>query len=835
MLDYISKELQARMHTETDESQSETQMNEAILEYAHLFQELDDLSMKGTSAGSSRPYTKIDIPLEDDIEIDSVEMNLLDGRVTNVPMDATVQESDLALEHFGMKTYDQIYTETYNSMTQFARETDAAFEERVTAEAAVAYKKYTDQIIQEGLFGFGKISISDNSVPSRITLDFGKHPDKGSYYVKLPIGWQVDKKHRILKKQLESIQVLQKYFDNIGTQLRQILFNQHGAELGVERPYDIWEKITPTEVIVPVEPMDKYCVSFGFEIDGKEGSEAYPYITWTVPIKGSHNATEKNFTKTSEADIKKLHATTKREAIQEMAYEAEHQTARPSRFFQEAIDFGNPDEAPATDSNAADVSIDTPPADGQAQAAPDAGADVTTDAPATDDNKEAIETNDVSDQIAEKVAADTKADNADDSSDVNIDDLMDDNGTTDATDTNDVDLSDAADAPTDEELAADIGDEGSTDAEPVEDTSNLDFDNMTIDELLAQGTEKLKGMTIQQLKDFMNSGDTSTEETEEELAQEAFFLTRGNIGKELDIHLRKTMGVLNNNDMDITELCSQFRKEGKKLNRVVHKASGMKKVFDESERNQLRRLNHVLADLIALMRSDVDDNSVSVVKRLIQAFVSEATAVAKIVESKNPKHVQEAATSDSSSLSEILQRIDKYEKKLNDSKSDTKTSDLTRTHLITLYENYIQKADELQDANDKQTVSIMEKLIDIIGQVSNPTYHALMIQYGLILGYNFKKYSSKAADPGKYANDAVAQFLLNSIKNKSSDKISDKVFFPEFEPYAEFINDKISKKEFVKKVNELVNGGEHAGEKLAFRMAAIGIGSVKNDNLIGFI
>ena len=496
MLDYISKELQARMHTETDESQSETQMNEAILEYAHLFQELDDLSMKGTSAGSSRPYTKIDIPLEDDIEIDSVEMNLLDGRVTNIPMDATVQESDLALEHFGMKTYDQIYTETYNSMTQFARETDAAFEERVTAEAAVAYKKYTDQIIQEGLFGFGKINISDNSVPSRITLDFGKHPDKGSYYVKLPIGWQVDKKHRILKKQLESIQVLQKYFDNIGTQLRQILFNQHGAELGVERPYDIWEKITPTEVIVPVEPMDKYCVSFGFEIDGKEGSEAYPYITWTVPIKGSHNATEKNFTKTSEADIKKLHATTKREAIQEMAYEAEHPTARPSRFFQEAIDFGNPDEAPATDSNAADVSIDTPPADGQAQATPDAGADVTTDAPATDDNKEAIETNDVSDQIAEKVAADTKADNTDDSSDVNIDDLMDDNGTTDATDTNDVDLSDTTDAPTDEELAADIGDEGSTGAEPVEDTSNLDFDNMTIDELLAQGTEKLKGMTI---------------------------------------------------------------------------------------------------------------------------------------------------------------------------------------------------------------------------------------------------------------------------------------------------------------------------------------------------
>lgn len=119
-------------------------------------------------------------------------------------------------------------------------------------------------------------------------------------------------------------------------------------------------------------------------------------------------------------------------------------------------------------------------------------------------------------------------------------------------------------------------------------------------------------------------------------------MTRGNIGKELDIHLRKTMGVLNDSDKDLNEICSEFRKEGKKLNRVVHKAAGMKKVFNDDERKHMARLNHVLVDLMAIMRGEIEESATSTVKRLIQAFVSEATAVAQIVESKNPKPVQEA-------------------------------------------------------------------------------------------------------------------------------------------------------------------------------------------------
>lgn len=121
------------------------------------------------------------------------------------------------------------------------------------------------------------------------------------------------------------------------------------------------------------------------------------------------------------------------------------------------------------------------------------------------------------------------------------------------------------------------------------------------------------------------------------------FLTRGNIGKELDIHLRKALGILNDNEMEIEQLCTAFRKEGKQLNRVVHKASTMKKVFNETECKQLLKLNHCLTDLMTMLRSNIDQGSIMTVKRMIQAFVQEATGVLQMIEQKNDpgKPVQE--------------------------------------------------------------------------------------------------------------------------------------------------------------------------------------------------
>ena len=67
----------------------------------------------------------------------------------------------------------------------------------------------------------------------------------------------------------------------------------------------------------------------------------------------------------------------------------------------------------------------------------------------------------------------------------------------------------------------------------------------------------------------------------------------------------------------------------------------MKDMFDENERVQLIKLNHCLSDLMGMLRSDIDSGSIMTVKRMIQAFVSEATGVVKMLEKKNDKPVQD--------------------------------------------------------------------------------------------------------------------------------------------------------------------------------------------------
>ena len=111
--------------------------------------------------------------------------------------------------------------------------------------------------------------------------------------------------------------------------------------------------------------------------------------------------------------------------------------------------------------------------------------------------------------------------------------------------------------------------------------------------------------------------------------------------------------------MEIEQLCVAFKKEGKQLNRVVHHASKMNKVFNDTERRQLIRLNKCLTDLMSMLRSDIDKGSIMTVKRMIQAFVSEATGVLQMIEQKNNpgKPVQEGF-------------FDKFKKKNGSSKAN---------------------------------------------------------------------------------------------------------------------------------------------------------------------
>lgn len=659
MLDYIKQQLNERMHQDDafQEQQHEDQMNEAILECAHLIQELDDLSIDGTQTDSSRPFTKIDIPIEDDIEITAVELNALDGRVISAPMDATVQEEYTA-DYTEMKSAKDFFQEAYASTQQYQRESDAQYYARIEEIAKQNYAAYKEYCIQEGLFGFDKMSVNDQRVPARVVINFGKLNGK-EYSVKLAAKFEVDKKGRILKKQLDSLLAFKNTMDSEDF-MQGAAFAAFSQKLGLgaEDIDKIWTKVTPVELVIPVKPSNAFCVAIGFELDGS--GDDIQYIEWHAPIKDKGKKIET--TTPAAGEIRKLNAITKGDAIRQEAAMIASGHRGPSRFVQEAIDFGDPDAAPDANPDAPAVSFDAPPADGMEQPAPDAGAaDASapsddTGAPPADggeaappegdaaadpnaEPKEPVDTNNVSDQIAEKISDETQADaNAD--ADVNIDGI---------------DSTSDAETPTADELDSSVDTPPTDDAastEPASDVSDADFDNMTIDELLAQGQEKMKTMTMQQLKDFLQGGQLSNGDSVGEPApdlgtdagvQEAFFLTRGNIGKELDIHLRKALGILNDNEMEIDQLCTTFRKEGKQLNRVVHKASTMKKVFNETECKQLLKLNHCLTDLMTMLRSNIDQGSIMTVKRMIQAFVQEATGVLQMIEQKNDpgKPVQE--------------------------------------------------------------------------------------------------------------------------------------------------------------------------------------------------
>ncbi|MBO4736650.1 MAG: hypothetical protein J5614_09695 [Paludibacteraceae bacterium] len=644
MLEYIKQQLQAMNPAPQEDAIQEQLMDEAVLDCAHLFQEFDDLTMNGTITNGPRQFANVDIPLADDIEITSVELNLLDNRVVDVPMDATVQEAvDLGL----MKTFEDFYQEAFSSNTPFGRESIGVFEDRCRVIAENEFQKYRDYLIQEGLFGFDKISINDPRVPAKVQLCCGNR--KGEKYVMyLDVFFAVDKKSRITRKQLESINIFQQVSGTpeMGESLQKTVFEMWGAMCECSSADDIWEHVTPSKLKVPIDPADSYCVALEFEF---EDFDTTKMLYWHVPIKkgtkGVTSAKEVKFKQVSSDKINAEHMISKKEGKKILKEAAEWKPRELSRFgsnyYQEGIDFGDADAPPSTDADNSGVSF------GNGDAAPDAnagGVDAAVAPPAEGDAggqpKEVADGNDVSKDIAEKVADDTQAATADDGLSVD--------GVDDATADADVSDLDNTDTPTEEDVNADLGDvdENSVDTgDEANATSDVDVDNMTPEELKAAAADKIEKMTFQQIKDFLNNGEGTTgDELPEgdEGVQEAFFLTRGNIGKELDIHLRRTLGILNDSEMEIGVLCSKFRKQGKRLNHVVHKASKMKDVFNEGEIKQLLKLNALLSDLMAMMRADLDPQGVQAVKRLIKAFVQQATGVAKLVEQKQPgKPVQE--------------------------------------------------------------------------------------------------------------------------------------------------------------------------------------------------
>ena len=755
MLDYIKSQVRARNAQAVQEQPSpENVPNDVITEYAHLFQEME-LSEEGTDAGKLRKMA-VDIPLEEDPEIETVELSM-DGRVVDVPGDAAAPTEEITESYQTMKTYDQFYQEALVQVPRLMRESDDHYNARVTEVADAMYNEYCVDAEKIGDFGFTKINITDEKVPSKMLVDFGviQEGATNTFMSKLNIFYATDEDHNIIKKQLDSVRLVKNgAFQNIGSSLKAYMESTYD----VSADTNVWDVCTPKSLIVPKGNGDSFCVvlEYANEVTGKS-----EFFGWTKPvvfqeglfkkntdgkktldadeakklikmnIKNSNcgavfqkptttvdlvedsgeiiitspdgaKVTSKGFsfkdengkTKTvrkakigkkwvvesvdiegmervnMESFVNETHYENRDRVIQESLNEAEQEISetrkRPlSRFYQEAIDFGG-----------GDGGSDLPPAQDGGDAAPaadagtaDASGDANTAPAEGEDDKKVAAVNDVSADIAKKVQEDTQNDannttitfpdenppadaapSVDTSTDASTESGSDDIGATDTSSLDDVaaDSGDAGSADDsidgiDNTAVDDTSDDFATsedmgsDEEGLEDGDmDVDLSNMTIDEIMDQANEKIKGMTLDEIKNFI--ADASPSEI-----QEAFILTKKNINKEVDVRLRETLGILNDNKMNIDSLVKKFKHAGHRLNRVLSKATKMSGVYSSDEVGEIKKLNNILGQLIISLKKKDDSAAVPNIKRQITEFTNQSKIVGAFVEDKlNAKPVQEA-------------------------------------------------------------------------------------------------------------------------------------------------------------------------------------------------
>jgi len=645
VLDYIKKQLNVddgnSVVTESavvnnNDTNDEGVDNSVLLEFAHLFQELDELSETGS--GALARNNGIDIPLEDDLEVSNVELNLMTGNVL-VPGDASVQES--VEPEPEMKSYEEFYNEAYETHSRFPREDENTFLNRMKVTADKAYEAYIEQCYQEGLFDFGKVKLDDPSVAWNVTLDWGLVSGTASGMKTVELKYAAQSR-KITKKQRDT-GVMLANSPSIVTDLMKLYveaFKQKAAtmpnaETLLANGLDAVLKIDFIGIPEAPKATDKYavviCTStavpglptcdlyFEFSI---QKSQNLTGMTTDVPIVSNTND-QMMGARTGFLDRIQM--------AQESYVEGRRRIRRfddDDAYYQEAIDFGEG----GGDEGAAEVKGD--------EATDEGGAEVTDSGES--EAREAIDTNDVSDKIVEKVK-ETEAEEKGAVDDVNIDDAdsvpSDDNGGEEKDAVEDTEVSDAA--PEDAEVA-DSEEGDSSDFDTSVPTNNEDFDNMTIEDMLKLGEDKLKTMSIKQLKDFiasngMNEDESGSEGEEpdvdaEDFESEAFFITKKNVNAALDAALRAALGILNENDISSDEIFKKFKKFAKKLNRVSAKASNMSEVYSEEERNKIGELNEKLIKLTGDMGSKSKD--VATIKASLKDFLVTAQAVGKIVESK---------------------------------------------------------------------------------------------------------------------------------------------------------------------------------------------------------
>ena len=616
-----------------------------VAEYAHMFQELSDLSIDGDEDSRSiELLLDNDGQLEhdpiDDIELEEIGYNLKTGTI-DVLSDAAIQT-----EYATMKSEGDFYEESAN-LFERDDETHEEFESRRQNYTHDKWMRYRQQVLQEGAFGYKRVSATADSVPSFATINFGEYRGSG-YNVRLPINHQVDKNGNLTRHQLESLYLAEScgLCSNLMEDVKKDLCEKYH----ISESASVWDTVIPSVLCTPVDPIDKHSIIVGFKNDANlSGMDFYRFTNPVCEYDTSNTVLEHAEVESLDNErVRQLSkfCITKNAAIKESTKKNPHY----HRFVQEAINIGGDNNNDSGDNNGMTSN--------NQGATPDANADgLTQEEPKTVE----VGKNDVSDAIVQGAEdATTKNNEPTEGEDSNTDlpdmsdmpSLDDGDGSTDAVDSTDMsatqDDSGSTDMDVDQQLA-DLNASGSEN-DALDDSNGdlsaeeVDIDNMSIDDLIKSGTERLKGMSIAQLKEFLANNDAAA-------VQEAFILTNANINDEVDVLLRKTLGVLNDNKMEINQLVSEFKKYGKKLNRALTKASKAKKVYNDNEIDNIKKLNKCLADLMVTIKASTDKSSIQVIKRLMKAFTSQAAVVGKIVEKKK-NNLPKAKVKESKSVQE---------------------------------------------------------------------------------------------------------------------------------------------------------------------------------------
>ena len=531
MLNYL-KSVLGDMQQQQQPAQSEDVSNEAILEYAGLFQELDDLTV-GAKPDIDGGRTPFHIDVEDDIELESLEINMTDGRVTDIPADATVTEAyeEMSHKYSQMKTYNDFVTESYSAVSRMPRESDERYNARRQAYVSSQWNAYQEYVSNNGLFGHTTTPLDSAKVSDFVTLEFAQ-----GFTTRIPVKWEIDRSKNVTKKQLDTLEFLKRIGSDQMEMITECALNT--IAYANRRSNISLDDATPVGIAIPTKPADMYTAVIEFDTNFTGKTQL---IQIQIPVNDATiQESADMIASATEVYYAESYGFT---PVRKRDYAViKEKMARPSRFgnrfVQEAIDFGGGGDPPAP------MEDTVPPAAEQpAEGGGDAGVDTTqadAGAPAEEpapDVTVPANVNDVSDQIAEKVADQTEAQAQPDDLDMNVD------------------LGDGADMTVDLENPEAPVDPNAVDAEldALDDAGAEDagvdgtdvalpdnLDDMTIDELIAQGSEKLKGMTLAQLKEFLNSPDGTTPQDVQEafFMMESLFTRKGNVKKRIETALK---------------------------------------------------------------------------------------------------------------------------------------------------------------------------------------------------------------------------------------------------------------------------------------------------------